>query len=91
MVIPVTFEIFPAEILYSPEMMRSSVDFPVPFRPIKPIRSPGLICQLASLYKARLPNSKVMLFSVSNVSKKICAKLIHKPLNTMLKRKSVRA
>lgn len=70
MVIPVTLEMFPAEILYSPEMMRSSVDFPVPLRPIKPIRSPGLICQLASLYKARLPNSKVMLFSVSNVSKK---------------------
>src|SRR5690606_24662078 len=52
-------EIVPEVGVYSPTISFSKVDFPVPFAPINPTRSPGFICQFASSYKALEPIRKV--------------------------------
>src|SRR5580692_8853727 len=48
--------------VYSPTIIFSRVVLPVPLAPIRPIFSPGLICQLASSYNALAPISNVRLF-----------------------------
>src|ERR1700759_34429 len=48
--------------LYSPTIILSRVVFPVPLAPIRPIFSPGFMCQFASSYRARAPISNVRLF-----------------------------
>ncbi|MCY1538724.1 hypothetical protein D9M68_742790 [compost metagenome] len=55
-------DMLPEEGAYSPTIIFSKVDFPVPFAPIRPTLSPGLICQLASSYKALEPIKKVKSF-----------------------------
>lgn len=55
-------ETLPEEGAYSPTIIFNSVDFPVPLAPIRPILSPGLICQFASSYKALEPIRKVKSF-----------------------------
>src|ERR1700748_3581325 len=47
--------------VYSPVIIFSRVVLPVPLAPIRPIFSPGLMCQLASSYNARAPISNVRL------------------------------
>jgi hypothetical protein len=48
----------PPSALYSPTSRRSKVDLPVPFKPIRPILSLGLMCKLAPSYSAREPKWK---------------------------------
>src|SRR5688572_12840672 len=55
----------PALSWYSPLIMRSNVDLPVPFAPINPIFSPGLMCHEVSWYRYLEPNSKLMLFNTN--------------------------
>ncbi|MNY22975.1 hypothetical protein D3C86_1566180 [compost metagenome] len=55
-------EIEPEEGAYSPTIIFSSVDFPVPLAPIRPILSPGLMCQSASSYNALEPSRNVKSF-----------------------------
>ena len=52
----------PDEGAYSPTIIFNKVDFPVPLAPISPTLSPGLMCQLASSYKALEPIKKVKSF-----------------------------
>jgi hypothetical protein len=59
---------------YSPTNNFSSVDLPVPLYPIRPIRSLGCICQVASRTMARAPNSKVTFVNPTNMSAKVMAR-----------------
>jgi hypothetical protein len=60
----------PSVKVYSPLIIRKRVDFPVPFKPIRPILSFGLMCQLAFLYKNRPPNSNpIFVNAIINVGK----------------------
>jgi hypothetical protein len=45
----------PADDSSSPEMMRSSVDFPEPLAPTTPYRLPGLSCSDTSRNSVRAP------------------------------------
>lgn len=48
--------------VYSPTIIFNKVVLPVPFAPIRPIFSPGFMCQFASSYNALAPISNVRLF-----------------------------
>ena len=67
MVVSFPFSTVPFAGEYCPVNTFNKVDFPVPLYPIKPIRSLGCICQVASSTIVLAPNSKVTFCKPNNI------------------------
>src|SRR4249919_497251 len=67
MVVALLLSTEPSDEEYSPTRSFNKVDLPVPLYPIKPIRSFGWICQVASFKITLAPNSNVTLVSPASI------------------------